>query len=353
MRRAKSKPLWPLVWMLTLATLGGSVTSARGQSEPFYKGKTLRFVVGSATGGFYDVWGRLIARHWGKYIPGNPDIIVQNMTGAGSLTATNYVYTVAKPDGLHVILPNNSIYVEQLVGRKEVQFDLRKFHWIGSAAQESMFLYIRADTPYKSIGDIIKAKEPPKCGSTGTTSSDYIVAKLLELTVGAKINSVVGYQAGTEVDTAVEKGEVVCRGHTLSGHFGREPFNSWHEKGFDRHLLQTGKKRDNRAAEAPTIYEVMDEFKTNNTGRRVAQALLAGGEFGRPVMATPGTPPERVKILREAFAKTLKDPELLAEAKKSRMDVDYSSGEELETLVKEVLDQPPEVVEQVRKILGN
>ena len=353
MRKARSKTFSPLVWVLTLAALGCWVTSAQSQSESFYKGKTLRFVVGSAAGGFYDVWGRLIARHWGKYIPGNPDIIVQNMTGAGSLTATNYVYTVAKPDGLHVILPNNSIYVEQLVGRKEVQFDLRKFHWIGSAAQESMFLYIRADTPYKSIADIVKAKEPPKCGSTGTTSSDYIVAKLLELTVGAKINSVVGYQAGTEVDTAVEKGEVVCRAHTLSGHFGREPFNSWHKKNFDRHLLQTGKKRDARAAEAPTIYEVMDEFKTNNTGRRVAQALLAGGEFGRPLMATPGTPPDRIKILREAFAKTLKDPELLAEAKKSRMDVDYSSGEELETLVKEVLDQPPDVVEQVRKILGN
>jgi tripartite-type tricarboxylate transporter receptor subunit TctC len=210
-KKAKSKSLSHLVWILALIALECLATSAQSQSEPFYKGKTLRFVVGSAAGGFYDVWGRLIARHWGKYIPGNPDIIVQNMTGAGSLTATNYVYTVAKPDGLHVILPNNSIYVEQLVGRKEVQFDLRKFHWIGSAAQESMFLYIRADTPYKSIADIVKAKEPPKCGSTGTTSSDYIVAKLLEVTVGAKINSVVGYQAGTEVDTAVEKGEVVCR----------------------------------------------------------------------------------------------------------------------------------------------
>jgi tripartite-type tricarboxylate transporter receptor subunit TctC len=329
------------------------IASASAQSEPYYKGKTIRFVVGSGAGAFYDLWGRLIARHWGKYIAGNPEIIVQNMTGAGSLTATNYVYGVAKPDGLTVLLPNNSIYIEQLVGRKEVQFDLRKFHWIGSASQDSILFYMRADTPFKSVADIVKAKQPPSCGGSGTTSSDYIVAKILDLTLGAKINSVSGYPGGTEADLAVEKGEIVCRAHTLAGHFGREPFTSWHKKGFDRHLLQSGRKRDPRAPEAPTMYEVLEEFKVPNNSRRVAQALLSGGEFGRPLMVTPGAPPERVKILRESFAKVLKDEELLAEARKGKMDVDYSSGEEMETLVKEVLDQPREVIEQARKILGH
>ena len=114
----------------------------------------------------------------------------------------------------------------------------------------------------------------------------------------------------------------------MSAHYSREPFNTWHKKGFDRHLLQTGRERDPRAAEA-------------------------GDEFGRPVMVTPGTPLERVRILRESFAKVLQDPELLAEAKKSKMEVEYSSGEELESLIKEVLDQPPEVIAQARKILGN
>ena len=328
-------------------------SSAPAQSESFYKGKTVRFIVGSGAGAFYDLWGRLIARHWGKYIPGNPDVIVQNMPGASSLTATNYVYGVAKPDGLTVVLPNNSIYIEQLVGRKEVQFDLRKFHWLGSASQESILFYMRADTPFKSVADIVKAKQPPSCGGSGTTSSDYIVAKILELTLGAKINSVSGYPGGTEADLAVEKGEIVCRAHTLSAHYGREPFNSWHKKSFDRHLLQSGRKRDPRAAEAPTIYEILEEFKVPSNRRRVAQALLSGGEFGRPVLVTPGTPPERVKMLRDSFARVLKDEELLAEAKKGRMEVGYTSGEELETLIKEVLDQPPEVIEQARKILGN
>jgi tripartite-type tricarboxylate transporter receptor subunit TctC len=327
--------------------------SVWGQDEPSYKGKTLRFVVGSATANFYDSWARLIARYWGKYIPGNPNVIVQNMPGAGSITAVNYVYSVAKPDGLTVVLPNNSIYIEQLVGRKEARFDLRKFHWLGSASQDSIMFYMRADTPYKTIADIVKAKQPPSCGGSGTTSSDYIVARILELTVGAKINSVSGYQGGSDADLAVEKGEIACRAHTLASHFGREPFNSWHKKGFDLHLLQSGRKRDPRASEAPTIYEVLEEFKVPDGKRRVVQALLSGGEFGRPVLVTPVTPSDRVKILRESFRSVMKDAELLAEAKKSRMDVEYTSGEELESLLKEVLSQPPEVIEQARKILGN
>jgi tripartite-type tricarboxylate transporter receptor subunit TctC len=341
-----------LVYALVLTPIPRLGSYAWAQAESFYKGKTIKFVVGSTTGSFYDLWGRLIARYWGKYIPGNPEVLVQNMPGAGSLTAANYVYAVAKPDGLSVVLPNNSIYIEQLVGRKEVQFDLKKFHWVGSASQDSIIFYMRADTPFKSVGDIVRAKQPPSCGGSGTTSSDYLVAKMLELTLGAKINSVLGYPGGTEADLAVEKGEVVCRAHTLAAHFGREPFTSWHKKGFDRHLLQTGRKRDPRAAEAPTIYEVLEEFKIPQSNRRIVQAMLSGGEFGRPVLATPGTPVERVKVLRESFLKALKDPELLADAKKSKMDVDYTSGEELEALIKEVLDQPPDVVEQARNLLG-
>jgi tripartite-type tricarboxylate transporter receptor subunit TctC len=341
-----------VVCTFVMATMPCFGSYAWAQAESFYKGKTIKFVVGSTPGSFYDLWGRLIARYWGKYIQGNPDVQVQNMPGAGSLTAANYVYGVAKPDGLSVVLPNNSIYIEQLVGRKEVQFDLKKFHWIGSASQDSIIFYMRADTPFRSIGDIVKAKQPPSCGGSGTTSSDYLVAKILELTLGAKINSVLGYPGGTEADLAVEKGEIVCRAHTLAAHFGREPFNSWHKKDFDRHLLQTGRKRDPRAAEAPTIYELLEEFKVPQNNRRIVQAMLSGGEFGRPILVTPGTPPERVKLLRESFLKALKDPELVADAKKGKMDVEYTSGEELEALVKEVLDQPADVVEQARNLLG-
>ena len=323
------------------------------QADSFYKGKTIRIYIGSTAGGFYDRWARVFARYMGKYIPGNPEIIAQNMPGAGSVIAANHVFNVGKPDGLSLVMPLNSVYVDQLVGRKEVQFDLRKFHWIGSPAVESVIFYMRADTPYKSIADIIKAKEPPKCGGTGTASSDYILSKILEEMVGAKFNSVLGYAGGTEIDIAVEKGEVVCRAHSTSAHFGREPFDTWHKKGFDRHLVQTSRKRDSRAADVPTTHEIFDQYKVSANNRRVAQIVLAAGDFGRPMMATPGTPADRVKILRDAFLKTLSDPEAATEAKKSRMDIDPTPGEELESLVKEIFDAPPEVAERVKKILGS
>lgn len=338
--------------LLSLASFLLMPRKADAQSD-FYKGKTIRIYIGSTAGGFYDRWARLFARYMGKYIPGNPEIIAQNMPGAGSVIAANHVFNVGKPDGLSLVMPLNSVYVDQLAGRKEVQFDLRKFHWIGSPAVESVIFYMRADTPYKTIADVIKAKEPPKCGGTGTASSDYILSKILEEMVGAKFNSVLGYAGGTEIDIAVEKNEVVCRAHSTSAHFGREPFDTWHKKGFDRHLIQTSRKRDSRAADVPTTHEIFDQYKVSANNRRVANIVLAAGDFGRPLLATPGTPPDRVKVLREAFLKTLSDPEAVAEAKKSRMDIDPTPGEELESLVKEIFDAPPEVAERVKKILGN
>ena len=346
------------VFLLTLIfcfsiILPGIAPEAGAQADQFYKGKTIRIMVGSTAGGFYDRWGRLFGKYMSKYIPGQPEIIVQNVTGAGSVIVTNQVYNVAKPDGLTLVMPLNGVYIDQFVGRKEVQFDMRKFRFIGSPVTESIVFYIRADAPYKSIADIIKAKEPPKCGGSGTASSDYILSKVLEETVGAKFNTVLGYAGGTEIDLAVEKNEVVCRAHSMSAHFGREPFDTWHKRGFDRHLVQTSRKKDPRAADAPTLDELFEQYKAPANSRRLAQVLLAAGDFGRPMMVTPGTPPDRVKILIDAYVKTLSDPDVLEEAKKGRMDVDPATGEELEALVKEIFDSPPEVVERVKKILAN
>lgn len=340
-----------LVFFVIAVCFGASAKVA-AQAEPFYQGKTIRLVIGNTTGGFYDRWGRLLARFMGKYIPGQPEIIPQNMPGAGSIISANHVYRVAKPDGLTLVMPLNGVYVDQLVGKPEVQFDLRKFHFIGSPAVESIIFYIRSDTPYKTIADIIKAKEPPKCGSTGTASSDYILSKILEEAVGARFTTVLGYAGGSEIDIAVEKGEVVCRAHSLSAHFGREPFDSWHKRSFDRHLVQTGKKRDVHLSDTPTLNEIFDQYKVPANTRRLAQVLLAAGEFGRPIMVTPGTPAERVKILREAFLKTISDPDVIAETKKGRMDIDVSTGEELETLVREVFDSPPEIIQRAKKLLA-
>jgi tripartite-type tricarboxylate transporter receptor subunit TctC len=343
-----------LTLSLSLAVIfSGIALPVQAQDESFYKGKTITIVVGSTAGGFYDRWARLFARYMGKYIPGNPEIIAQNMAGASSVIAANHVYNVAKPDGLTVVMPLNSLYVDQLVGRDQVKYDLRKFHWIGSPSIEPSIMYMRSDAPFKSIEDLIKAKEAPKCGGTGTSSTDFILSNILEETLGAKINSVLGYPGGTEIDLAVQKNEVVCRSHSMSAHFGREPFDTWHKNGFDRHLVQTGRKRDARAPEAPTLWELFERHKVPEESRRVARILLAAGELGRPMMVTPGTPPARVKILREAYVKVLNDPKAREEAQRSRMDIEPTSGEELEALIKDIFDAPPDVIKRAKKILAN
>lgn len=327
------------------------VSPAAAQQAPFYQGKTIRIVVGFTPGGFYDRWARLLARFMPLYIPGHPNFIVQNMPGAGSMIAMNHVYGVAKNDGLTLGMPNYGIYLDQLVGRKEAQFDVTKVHYIGSPEKSDIVLYARADAPFKSIQDMRKLPEPPKCGATGTASADYLIAKVLEDTLGVKINSVQGYAGGSEIDIAVEKGEVQCRGMTIAPHFGREPFDSWHKKGFDRHIVQTAEKRDPRIGDVPTIYEVFDSEKTAEESRRVADVILRGGDFGRPMFVAPGVPAERVKILREAYVKAITNAELLAEAKKGRMDVEPVTGEQLDALAKRVMGQPSAVVKRVKKIL--
>jgi hypothetical protein len=177
------------------------------------------------------------------------------------------------------------------------------------------------------------------------------LTRLLEETVGAKFIRVLGYPGGGEVDLAMERGEVICRATRITVHFSREPFLTWEKKGFHRHLLQAGKKRDPRLADVPTIYEVMDKYKTEETGRRLAHVILSGDDLGRPMVAPPAVPAERVKILREAYNKSLKDPELIAEVTKSRLDMEPSTGEEIEAIIKDVMDQPPEVITLVKKVI--
>jgi len=318
--------------------------------EPYYKGKQIRIIVGLSTGGGYDRAARMLARFIGKYIPGNPEVLVQNMPGASSVTASNYVWGVAKPDGLTLLAPHNNVYLSQLSGQKEVQFDLAKFQWIGSLENDDMMLFARADAPYKSIGDIVKAKEQPKCGSTGVGSSDYVMSKVLEDTIGAKVTHVTGYPGSSEIAIALERGEVSCMGLTIATYFGREPFGTWYKDKYVRFLAQSGRKRDSRIADAPTVYELMDEYKTPATKRRVAEAMLQGGEWARSLMAPPATPADRVAILRAAHEKAAKDPDLLAEAKKLRIEITHLRGEHLQSVAKEVMTQPPEVVEQIKKL---
>ncbi|HEU4341086.1 MAG TPA: tripartite tricarboxylate transporter substrate-binding protein [Candidatus Binatia bacterium] len=319
---------------------------------PFYEGKTIRVVVGFPAGDAYDLYARILAAHMGKYIPGNPNIIVQNMPGAATMITANHVYNIGKPDGLTFgsVLP--SLYFDQLLRRKEVQFDWTKFNWLGSFERSNNLLYMRSDTAFKTIHDVAKTSDPPKCGSTGTGSPSYYLLRLLNEAIGTKFNIVTGYQGGQEIDLAVEKGEIQCRAFTITTFFAREPFHTWRKKNFVRILTQTGKQRDARLGDVPTVHELMDTYKTPESTRRLASLMLASGDFGRPIIATPGIPADRVKMLREAFAKTVRDPEFLAEAKKKRLEVDPMAGEDIEALAKEVIAADKNVVDRMEKLLG-
>ena len=268
------------------------------------------------------------------------------------MIAANYLYNVAKPEGFTLGAIGPSLYIDQLVGKKEVQFDWAKFGWVGSTENTPWLLYMKTDTPYKTIEDVRKASQPPKCSATGSGTSGHFIPKLLEDAVGAKFTVVMGYQGGAEQDLAFERGEVVCRSLSIPTFFAREPFTTWRKKNMVRILMQTGRKRDSKMPEVPTIHELMNEYKTPPATRSLVTAVLASGDLGRPFITPPGLPTDRLKTLREGFQKTMSDPAFLADVKARKLEADPDFGEQLEAIAKEAVNQPREVIEKMKKLLG-
>ena len=265
--RIMKRHLFVLMWLF--------FTPPAWAQAPFYEGKTITVIAGVSAGSAYDLYARLMAQFMGKHIAGNPSFVVQNMTGAGSIIGANYVYNVSKPDGLTIGAIQPSIYFNQLMKQKEVRYDWAKFGWIGSSDKSDYLLYMRADLPYKTLADVRKAKEPPKCGSTGAGTSGSYMPKLLEETLGTKFAIVAGYQGGGEIDLAVERGELHCRAFTIQAYHSREPYFTWRKNGFARILMQTGQTRDARLADVPTLGELMDQFKTPDRERRLVPLVMA------------------------------------------------------------------------------
>jgi tripartite-type tricarboxylate transporter receptor subunit TctC len=330
--------------------IGAFSTNGWAQA-PYYKGKTLTIVAGTKAGDVYDMYARHFAQHMPKYIPGNPNIIVQNMAGAGSMIAANFVYNVANRDGLTIGAIFPALYFDQVVGRSEVKYDWSKFSWIGSPVTSNHLLYMRTDSAYKTIHDVVKASAAPKCGASGTSSTGYYIPKLLDEVIGTNFDVVLGYQSGQDIDLAVERNELSCRSFTVTAFFAREPFITWRKKKFVNVLMQTGTRRDKRLPDTPTIYELMDQYKTAKPGRNLATLVLAGGAFGRPYVMPPNTPAAQVKIVREAFEKVLHDEAANAEAVKKKLEIDPSSSDELEKLAKEVTSQSPDIIARMKKLL--
>jgi tripartite-type tricarboxylate transporter receptor subunit TctC len=320
-------------------------------SDEFFKGKTVRVIVGYSVGGAMDDWARFVAQHLGKNIPGNPDVVVQNMAGAGGISAANYVYNVAKPDGLTLGVVNPALYGDQLIGAKEVKFDWAKFAWIGSPEKIDQVLFIRSDFPAKTLDELRKSPEPPRCAATGRAGLAYFLPRLVDEGLGIRINMVLGYGGGGDMNLAMEKGEIHCRAGTVSAYVGREPTRSWIKQGFVRALVQSGAKRYPKLSDVPTLYQLLEEHKAADSTMRLARVLLSSGDLGRPFLTAPGTPAARVKLLRDAFTKTMVDPALIADAQKRRWELDPLKGEELEQIAKEIMVQPPDVVERMKKLL--
>lgn len=337
------------LWIAIGALMSTAMANAQA---PYYQGKTVSLIVATKAGDVYDLYPRLLAEYLPKYIPGNPNIVIQNIAGAAGLIATNQIYNLAKPDGLTLGAIYPALYFEQLAKRPEVKFDWSRFIWVGSMASSNTLMYIRNDAGIKSIDDVRSAATPPKCGATGVTSAAYYMPKLLEEAIGAKFNLVSGYIAGSDIDLAVERGEVQCRAFTVATYFAREPFISWRKKNFVRVLYQTGSKRDGRLKDVPTFDELMGRYKTEESVRQLVKAVVASDEFGRPLVLPPGVAFDKLKILREAFNKAVADAALLAEAAKRRLDMDPSAGEDLDTLAKEVMKTPPAIVEKVKALIG-
>lgn len=328
-----------------------SGATARAQNEVDFRGKTIRLIIGTSTGGGVDLYARLVAQFLGKHLPGEPTIIAQNMAGASSVVAANYLYAVAKPDGLTLGAVQGGAFFDQLLGHNTVKFDWSKFTWIGSPERLEAQLYMRADSPYKTLDDVRRAAEPPRCGGAGTGATGYFVPKLLEETLGLKFRTVTGYQSGGEIDIAVERGELHCRAFDIGSFVGRDPTRTWFKNGFVRSLLQTGRKRDTRLGDVPTLYELMDKQKTSDSLRRMASVVLSSGGFGRPMLAPPAMAADLARTIRDGYGKMLKDPEFIAEVKKRRYDLEPVSWEEMQNLAKEVTSQPADVVERVKRIL--
>ena len=320
---------------------------------PFYQGKSLRVIVGYQPGDNHDQWARTYARFLGKHIPGNPEFVVQNMPGAGAMIAANHVYNVTKPDGLTLGAIGGALIIAQITGSKEVQFDWPKFSWIGTPDRGGHLLYIRSDAPFKSLEDLRDTNDPPKCSATGVGSTGYDLPRLLQDTLGLKFNVVSGYPGGSEQDLAMERGEVNCRAITIEGFFGREPFLTWHKKGFVRILLQTEEKRHPKIPDVPTVFELMERYKISDSKRRLITTYLGLWGFGsRPIVSTPGVPAERVNVLRQAWTKMFKDPAFNDELKKRGWEAAPVAGEELESLAKEIVNQPPDVTAALKRILS-
>ena len=314
--------------------------------EGFYKGKTIRVIVGAAAGGGYDTYSRTIARHIGKHIAGDPAIVVDNMPGAGFLISANYMYKIAKPDGLTIGHFIGGLFLQQLLGKPGIEFDGVKFGFIGVPTQDNYVIGISKKSGITSMDQWLSSKTVLKLGGVGAGSATDDIPKVLKETIGLPVQLVSGYTGTATVRLAYDSGEIqgVC--------------NSWEsfvatwpnelQSGDLTIVLNTTAKP---LHELPNVPLSINYAKTDEA-RNLIQALVHSvGPAARPYVLPPGTPKDRIAILQKAFMDTMKDPDFLADAKKAKLDINPLDGAELEKTVRDVFKLDPKLIPRAKEIL--
>jgi tripartite-type tricarboxylate transporter receptor subunit TctC len=329
--------------------LGGAAVAwplagaAHDQVADFYKGRQVTVVVGYGPGGSASFYAQALAHHVGRYLPGNPSVVVQHVPGAGGLLAANNIYNTVPRDGTVFAITGRTVGIEPLIGNSNAKFDGRKFNWIGTANVEYTTCLSWHTSPVKTLQDAMT--KVLVVGGTGADATDVVFPKAVNKLVGTKFKIVVGYQSSAEMNLAMERGE-------LEGNCGlgwtvvklRKP--EWLRERKINILFQMALRKH---PDLPDVPLISDSARTPED-RQVFDFLFAPQEMGRPFFAPPGVPPERVRALRDAFERALKDPAFLAEADKLGLEVQHGGGEAIDRLLERVYATPKEVIERVKAV---
>jgi tripartite-type tricarboxylate transporter receptor subunit TctC len=327
--------------IVLLAGLAVTNTASADPVADFYRGKTVNVLIGVGVGGEYDIQARLVARHIGKHIPGNPNIVPQNMTGAGGLRMTNYLYGVAARDGTYIGMIANAFPALQAAGIPGVQFDAAKMQWLGSIAPAVETMAVWHTTGVKTIEDARKRETIAGASARGAITFTY--PALMNDLLGTKFKIVTGYPGGNEINLAMERGEVEARNNTWSSWKATKA--AWLK---DRKIViiaQAGPKASD--LDAPSV----EMLARNADDRQLIELVMSGTQLGRPLTTNAGVPPERVAALRSAFAATMKDAEFLAEAAALNFEVNPVLGEAMQRIVEKVLSTAAPVAARAKSLL--
>ena len=332
----------PIV-MLAAVLLWSGKASAQ---EPFFKGKTVRIVVGFAAGGGFDTYSRAMARYWGRHIPGNPSIIVENMAGAGSLIAANHVYKVARPDGLTIGNFGGGLFMQQLKGGAGIEFDARKFEFLGVPVQDNRSCAFTKASGITSMERWMAAKTPVKVGATAPGDLVHDGPKILQAALGLPIHLVSGYKGTADIRLAAEAGELA------GGCWGWDSIKAtWSRALESGDAIMVVQMVSKPHPDLPKVPLAVSYAKSDDARQLIEAGVTIPAITNRPYVVTPGTPKDRVQILRNAFDATMKDPEFVADAKKSRIDLEPIGGEEVQKMVNDMFNLSPALIAKLRDAL--